>query len=144
MNSQSCSQCNIGYELAPFQVGSKTVNFCRKIACPYNVTYCSACTQHYTQISMFNKVLCAMDSCETGYVHVNGFCVANITGMQYTCSVNWCEQCSFHNYCSDCMEGYALTAWGTCQKTMCNVPYCEKCSLNNICEKCMSGYSLSG
>lgn len=44
---QSCSLCNVGYQLAPFTVGSNTVNWCTKITCPYNVTNCMACVYHY-------------------------------------------------------------------------------------------------
>ena len=141
---QSCSLCSVGYQLAAFNVGGNMVNMCRKIVCPYNVTNCNACTQHYNEVKMYNQILCAPSSCATGYIHVNGYCVTNVSTSAFACGVSNCGQCSFDNFCSICNTGYTLTSWGSCVKTTCDVANCASCSINNICSACNSGYSLTG
>ena len=88
--------------------------------------------------------MCDPNSCMSGYIHVNGYCVANVTSVQFTCTVQWCNTCNFNNFCASCMLGYTLTSYGTCQPAYCNVENCATCNLNNICSSCMAGYTLTG
>jgi len=88
--------------------------------------------------------MCAVDSCESGYIHVNGYCVPNVSSTAFTCNQNNCATCSYDNFCSVCNPGYTLSSWGTCVMTVCNVPNCASCSINNICSVCDTGYGLTG
>jgi len=143
-SSQSCGQCQPGFTLVQFPTTSTaSVNLCKKLSCPFNVTNCNACQSFYDSVFNYNKVLCAPGSCLNGYINVNGYCVANITSAAIPCSQMNCVTCSYNNFCSACDQGYSLTKYGTCQVTVCAIPNCASCSLNNICQKCASGFSLS-
>ncbi len=88
----------------------------------------------------FGKVLCWQ--CNSGYILVNGYCVAQLK--TYTGSIDGCNSYSFNNYCSQCNTGYVLSPLGTCYKTICqNIPNCLSCGSNYICSTCATGYTLS-
>jgi hypothetical protein len=141
---QSCGQCNLGYQLTPFNTSStSTVYMCTQIICPFNVTNCNACVQNYNSIFQFNQTLCAPNSCAMNYINVHGLCVPNITSMAIPCNVSNCVSCSVNNFCQSCSNGYYLTRAGSCLPNICNVQNCQSCSLNNICQQCSSGYILT-
>lgn len=143
-SSQSCGQCQLGYQLTPFQVGNLTVNLCQQMLCPFNVKNCNYCTYLYGSIFNFNNFLCAPGQCQTGFIYVNGYCVANLTLAPISCSnVTNCLQCSYPNFCSQCANGFSLSDHGSCVPTVCNVQNCQYCNQNEICQVCNPGYSLS-
>lgn len=137
--AQSCGQCKPGYQIAPYQTGSTTINICRPLVCPYNVSNCQSCSYTYNSDFNYQKVLCSQ--CNTGYILVNGYCVAQLT--TYGCSVANCNTCSYNNFCSACNPGFTLTSYGTCIPAQCNIPNCASCGLNFICQQCNSGYTLT-
>lgn len=139
---QSCGQCQPGYILLPFTSNNVTLYLCKQQACPFNITNCNLCVPSYNSIFTFNKWVCAPNGCATNYINLNGYCVPNINGMNFNCSVPNCQSCSYNNFCSVCSTGYTLTREGNCQKAFCNVLNCQACSLNNICSQCMNGYTL--
>ena len=140
---QSCGQCQPGYSLVSYSANGTLVNLCKVMPCPYNITNCMACVPSYNSIFNFNKLLCAPNKCAANYKNVNGYCVPNITGVSYNCSVGNCSTCSYNNFCSVCNAGFYLTKAGTCQTVLCSAPNCQSCSLNNICQQCNTGYSLA-
>lgn len=139
-SSQSCGQCSPGYYLASYPIGSSNpILICRPLRCPYDVQNCKTCSYSYLTNFNYQKVLCT--ACESGFILVNGYCVANIT--TYPCSVSNCQSCSFNNFCGQCNPGYTSTLYGACIPTQCNILNCAACSLNNICQQCNNGYSLT-
>ena len=142
-SAQSCGQCQPGFTLAPYQLGSTSVNLCKKLPCPYNVTNCASCTYIYDSIFNYNKVLCAPGMCNANYIYVNGYCVMNLLTTPWTCTLPNCNTCSYNNFCSACNAGYTLTRYGTCQVAVCSIQNCQSCSLNNICQQCSAGFSLN-
>lgn len=99
-SNQSCGQCQLGYQLTPFSLGGNTAYLCTKISCPYSISNCNACTQNYDSIFQYNQILCGQNSCMTGYMNVNGYCVPNITSVAPVCSgTPNCVSCSYNNFC---------------------------------------------
>lgn len=138
---QSCGQCIPGYTIKQFYTtGGNSVMLCRPLPCPISIQNCAKCSYQYTSLFNFQQVLCAQ--CNPNYILVNGYCVAQLT--TYNCSVANCASCSFNNFCSQCNNGYVLSALGICIPTQCNnVANCASCSANYICQQCNTGYSLS-
>jgi hypothetical protein len=144
-SSQNCGQCMLGYQIDQINyINGITVYRCKKLSCPFNVTNCNMCVQNYNSIFQYNQILCATNSCMTGYMNVNGYCVANLLASPYVCNtVANCISCSYPNFCSQCAPGYSFTRHGACQINLCNVQNCASCSVNNICQQCNSGYTLT-
>jgi hypothetical protein len=126
-NSQSCGQCNVGYQLSPFTTGVNTVYLCTKIVCPFNVTNCMTCTQNYNATYLYNQVLCAANGCMPNYVNIHGYCIFNrtiLTGSPTNCDIAVvpnCISCSTSNFCNQCQVGYSLRRDGTCRPNFCTV-----------------------
>lgn len=138
---QSCGQCKPGYQIGNYPTtGSvNSVRLCRPLICPYNVTNCMSCSLSYDSNFNFQKTLCS--ACNSGYILVNGYCVANL--VTPTCSVSNCNSCSYNNFCKLCNSGFSLTSYGTCVPTQCGIANCASCSLNYICQQCNTNYTLA-
>ena len=138
---QSCGQCKPGYQIGNYPAtGSiNSVRLCRPLICPYNVTNCMSCSLSYDSNFNFQKTLCS--ACNSGFILVNGYCVANLVAP--TCSVSNCNSCSYNNFCKLCNSGFSLTSYGTCVPTQCTVANCASCSLNYICQQCNTNYTLA-
>lgn len=137
---QSCGQCQPGYSIMNFNLfGGLIVKLCRPLPCPYTIQNCAKCSYQYNSLFNYQKVLCSQ--CNSNYVLVNGYCVAQLT--TYSCSVTNCASCSFNNFCSKCNNGFILSPLGICIPTQCNIQNCASCSANYVCQQCNTGYSLS-
>lgn len=144
LNVQSCSACKPGYQIGLIP---NTFNLiCQPLACPFNITNCNACVVNVFSFIQFGQILCDINSCNTNYKNVNGYCVPILDNGIVVCNpttVPNCAQCSFPNYCSKCNNGYSLTMSGQCEVTQCNVANCISCGLSNICQQCENNFQLN-
>lgn len=140
---QSCGQCKNGWTNDNYLLSAGvTVKLCHPLACPYNVTNCAKCSYQYSALFNFQTVLCSQ--CNPGFNIVNGYCVAQVSTIAFTCnSQPNCASCSFNNFCSSCNPGYVLSPLGNCLPAQCNIPNCASCSANFVCQACNAGFTLS-
>lgn len=144
-----CSQCTAGYvPVANTQTGSVTnlgsscVLLTSSVGGSVPVTNCQVYGNMFPGTSTLG-VGCVI--CQPNFVNVGGYCVANISLGNYTCTIENCVYCVQNNICGQCAPGYSVNIAnaGICAPNYSPIPHCLTTPLfSTACTQCASGYAL--
>jgi len=142
-----CNECEEGWGHAENATCVKCAPGCR--SCPSNYMTCISCERGY----VLEKGACArcvhncqncsvsgVDSCDECSP---GWGLNSLTMKCNTCEVDNCLKCNGdQRRCTECHDGFGLTAEGSCQD--CG-EYCKTCDAINDCKVCKAGFvSIEG
>ena len=90
--------------------------------------YCQSCSEE------------GCDYCVNSYVDSSGNCVEVAKG-----TVKYCESYTGPEECGDCMAGYDISPWGTCEPLpfSCAIGVKGEAGVSDQCLYCFNGYSLN-
>ena len=145
-----CSQCTAGYIPVPnnqggfSNLGSSCVLLTSSVGGVIPVTNCLVYGNMFPGTSTLG-VGCV--TCNTEFVNVGGYCVANISLANYTCTIENCVYCVQNNICGQCTPGYTVNIAnaGVCTPNYSPIPNCLVTPLfSAACTQCAPGYALVG
>ena len=147
-----CTQCSPGYIVTPqtatgsnLVIGSTCTQVTSSSGGQVQVTNC---LQYGQMVPGTSGLSIGCVNCQSGFINVGGYCVANITQASYTCNVANCAYCVQNNICGQCATGYTvfLGTGNICIRNYSPIPNCMvplmAAVATPLCAVCSPGYAL--
>lgn len=141
----TCAQCDPGFTVTPIMQGTQSYGAnCVQTTAPVN-SGITNCVSYGPMVYGTSELQIGCINCQSGFINVGGFCVANLTQANYTCNIQNCVYCISNNICGQCAQGYNVYM-GTnyqCTKNYSPIPNCLLTPIfAPVCQLCATNYVL--
>ncbi len=148
-----CGQCAPGFSVSlqvqqqnGVTVGSSCVQITSSVG---GVTSVTNCQTFGPMIPGTSDLTIGCITCNQNYINVGGYCVANITQVNYQCNIANCVYCIQNNICGQCATNYTsyIAAGSYCVLNYSPIPNCLLTPFtvaggSPTCSLCANGYAL--